>query len=139
MAKAKTLDRLLRVRTLQLGLVRAEEARAHEKLASEAALRNRITQLTESVDPATPPGAAFSLIAAAHFRDRLHRSAEAADARVIAAQRLAARAGEATRDAKRDHAAIEKLIARADAVQLVKAIRALEETPPVRKFRHDPC
>ena len=30
------LERILRVRTLQLGLVRAEEAQAHERLASEA-------------------------------------------------------------------------------------------------------
>ena len=137
--RGKTLDRLLRVRTLQLGLVRAEEARAQDRVASEEALRNRIASLSESVAPAPEPSAAFSMIAAAHFRERLHRSAEAADARLRQAERVLFRAGEARREAKRDHSAIEKLIAREEADQALKAIRALEAAPPVRKIRHDPC
>ena len=139
MASRKTLDRLLRVRTLQLGLVRAEEARAADKVASEQALRERIAGLSQGVAPAPAPGEAFSLIAAAHFRERLHRSAEAADARLLQAERARTRAGEASREAKRDHSAIEKLIARDDAEAALKAIRALEEAPAFRKVRHDPC
>lgn len=137
--RGKTLDRLLRVRTLQLNMVRAEEARAHDRVASEQTLRNRIAALTDNVGPAPPPGAALSLIAAAHFRDRLHKSAEAADARLRAAEQVLERAGAATREARRDHSAIEKLIAREEADQALKAIRALEEPPPVRRFRHGPC
>jgi flagellar FliJ protein len=135
----KTLARLLRVRTLQLGLSRAEEARAHQRFAGEAALRTRIGQLAEAVAPASTETAAFSLVAAAHFRDRLQQSAEAAEARLNAAQAVVERAAEATRSAKRDQTAIEKLIERADADAAIKAIRELEKAPSVRKIRHDPC
>jgi citrate synthase len=137
--RRKTLDRLLRVRSLQLNLVRAEEARAQAKLDSEQHLRNRIAALADNVAPAPQPSGALALMAAAHFRDRLQQSAEAAEARLhIAAQGLE-RAAAATRDAKRDQTAIEKLIERETAEQLLKAIRALEEPPPIRKFRHGPC
>jgi len=137
--RKKTLDRLLRVRSLQLNLVRADEARAQAKLDSEQHLRNRIAALADNVAPAPQPSGALALMAAAHFRDRLQQSAEAADARLhIAAQGLE-RAAAATRDAKRDQTAIEKLIERETAEQVLRAIRALEEPPPVRKFRHGPC
>lgn len=135
----ETLARLLRVRTLQLGLTRAEEARAQERFAGEAALKGRISQLAEAVAPTSTEIAGFSLVAAAHFRDRLQQSAEAAEARLGAAQAVVERAAEATRSAKRDQTAIEKLIERADAEAVIKAIRALETAPPVRKIRHDPC
>ena len=141
MAKPSKLDRILRVRTLQLGLVQAEEARAHDRAAREQMLRSRIAQLTANVSPtpAAEPVACFSLVAAAHFRERLHQSAEAAEGRLRAAQATAARASEATREARRDQSAIEKLIARADAEAVVKAIRAMEAAPSTRKIRHDPC
>lgn len=138
MAKSK-LDRILRVRTLQLGLVQAEESRAQERAASEAMLKSRIAQLVEGVSPAPAPVAAFSLVAAAHFRERLHQSAEAAEGRLRAAEAVAERAAEATREARRDQSAIEKLIARARADAALKEIRALETAPPSRKIRHDPC
>ncbi|BCA59979.1 hypothetical protein [Sphingomonas sp. HMP6] len=138
MAKSK-LDRILRVRTLQLGLVQAEESRAQERAASEAMLKSRIAQLVAGVSPAPAPVAAFSLVAAAHFRERLHQSAEAAEGRLRAAQAVVERAAEATREARRDQSAIEKLIARAEADAVVKAIRAMEAMPPSRKIRHDPC
>lgn len=138
-SKPGKLDRILRVRTLQLGLVRADEARARDKAASEAALSARIAQLAEGVSPVTVPLAGLSLVAAAHLRERLHRSAYAAQDRLKAAQAHAERAAEATREARRDQNAIEKLIARADADAAVKAIRALEVAPPGRKIRHDPC
>jgi hypothetical protein len=137
--RRKTLDRLLRVRELQLNMVRADEARAQQKLDSEQTLRDRIAALVDNVAPAREPNAALSLAAAAHFRDRLHRSAEAADMRLKIALETLQRAAEATRDAKRDHSAIEKLIERDAADQALKAIRALEEPMPVRRFRHGPC
>jgi flagellar FliJ protein len=139
MADKKTLDRLLRVRELQLNLVRVDEARALAKLDSERHLRTRIAALADNVAPAPEPSGALALMAAAHFRDRLHRSAEAADARLDAAARGLERATAATREAKRDHAAIEKLLERDAADRAVKAIRELEEPPPVRRFRHGPC
>ena len=137
--RRKTLDRLLRVRSLQLNLVRADEARAQAKLDSEQHLRNRIAALADNVAPAPQPSGALALMAAAHFRDRLQQSAEAADARLHIATQGLERAAAATRDAKRDQTAIEKLIERETAEQVLKAIRALEEPPPVRKFRHGPC
>ena len=139
MPKPARFDRLLRVRTLQLGLVRAEEVRAQERFVSETALKGRIAQLAEAVAPSSATTKGFSFIAAAHFRDRLQQSAEAADGRIRAAERVVERAAEATREAKRDQSAIEKLIARADADEALKAIRALEAAPPTRKIRHDPC
>jgi len=138
--RGKTLGRLLRVRTLQLNLVQAEEARAHEKFASEAALKTRIAQLADAVAPApTASEDGFAFVAAAHFRERLHRSAEAADMRLRAAEQGIEQAAEKTREARRDQNAIEKLMARAEAEAALKALRALEAAPAVRKIRHDPC
>lgn len=139
MAEGSKLDRILRVRTLQLGLIQAEEARARDKAAGEATLRARIAHLSDGVAPASAPTAGFSMIAAAHFRERLHQSAEAADRRLQAAEAQAERAAAATREARRDRSAVEKLIARADAEAALEAIRALEVAPPSRKIRHDPC
>lgn len=134
-----SLDRILRVRTLQLGLVQAAEMQAHEKVASEDALRSRIAQLVANVAPEEESAEAFSFIAAAHFRDRLNQSAAAAEARLRTATDNLTRASNATREARRDQSAIEKLIARQDQAAVVKAMRALEEAPPTRRNRHDPC
>ena len=139
MARKGQLDRVLRVRTLQLGLTRAAEAQAQDKRASEADLAHRIAVLARNVAPAPTEGNGFALVAAAHFRSRLQASAEMAEARLIEARQAAERAAEATRDARRDQSAIEKLMARADADAVLKAIRALEAAPPVRRIRHDPC
>ncbi|MFM9829443.1 MAG: hypothetical protein ACKVOB_11980 [Sphingomonas sp.] len=133
------LDRILRVRTLQLGLVRADEARAHEKVTSEAALRERIAQLAANVAPSTTTDHAFSFVAAAHYRDRLTLSAMAADARVRAATEDAERASARSIEARRDQSAIEKLMARDDAADALREVRALETAPPFRRVRHDPC
>lgn len=137
--EAKKLKRILKVRTLQLGLVRAEEARANERFTGEVSLRNRIAQLAENMAPAPQVALGSSLGAAAHFRDRLQQSAEAADDRMRAAQYVAEQAAEKSRGAKRDQSAIEKLLDRARADDALKAIRALESAPPLRKIRHDPC
>lgn len=134
-----SLDRILRVRTLQLGLVQAAEMQAQEKVASEDALRHRIAQLVANVAPEEAAEQAFSFIAAAHFRDRLHQSAAAAEHRLKMANDRLNQASEATREARRDQSAIEKLIAREDKAAVIKAMRALEEAPPMRRNRHDPC
>lgn len=143
MPDAKKLARIHRVRTLQLGLTRAEEVRAHEKFASETHLARRIQALADAVSP-TPDtvasGVAFG--AQAHFRERLHQSSAAAQTRVQSAEMFVNRAAEATRSAKRDQSAIEKLLDRARRAALVKEMRALEETPPISPLkakRHDPC
>ena len=143
MADAKLLARIHRVRTVQLNLQRAEEARAHDKLGSETALRARIAQLADGVAPKPAASAGVSLIAAAHYRERLHQSAAAATMRVSTAEQAAARAADATRSAWRDQAAVEKLIARAKRARAAKEMRALEDAPPPQprhgKIRHDPC
>ena len=139
MPKESRYDRILRVRTLQLGQVRAEEGRARARVEHEQALRERITQLSANVAPSREQSSATGLIAAAHYRERLHVSAHAAAQRVAVAEQGLDAAAEATREAKRDQSAIEKLIARGDAEAAIKALRALEALPPTGKNRHDLC
>lgn len=139
-AKTKRFGRLLRVRTLQLTQVQGAEAAAHAKLDSESQLRARIAQLADNIAPQhAEAGFANTMAAAAHYRDRLHTSAVAATQRVQTAELGVERARAATREARRDQSAIEKLIVRAEADAALKALRALEEAPPIRKNRHDPC
>jgi hypothetical protein len=135
----KKLARLHRVRTLQLGMAQAAETQARDQMMSETALSHRIAQLAAEVSPAEGGGAGVSFAAQAHYREKLHRTAEAADNRVRAAEAAATRALEARQSAKRDQTAVEKLIARAEAEAALNAIRALQEAPPTRKIRHDPC
>lgn len=139
MANPRKLDRILRVRTLQLGQVRAREGHARDRVAQEAALRERIAQLSANVAPAEAQEMATSLMAAAHYRERLHQSAIAAERRVEAAEQGLTVAEAATREAKRDQTAVEKLIARAEADAALKALRALETLPPTGRNRHDLC
>jgi len=139
MPEKRKLDRILRVRTLQLGQVRAHESAARAKVAQEEALRERIAQLSANVAPVQASEFATSLIAAAHYRERLQQSAHAAERRVEVAEHGLFAAEEATREAKRDQSAVEKLIAREAAEAAVKAIRALENLPPSGKNRHDIC
>ncbi|MDF7777316.1 hypothetical protein P1X14_18810 [Sphingomonas sp. AOB5] len=126
----KRFNRLLRVRTLQLNQVRAQEGHARAKVAQEEALRARIAQLAANVAPSPSAGLATSMIAAAHYRERLQHSAQAAERRVEVAEQTLSHAENATREAKRDQTAIEKLIARAEADAALKALRDLEELPP---------
>ncbi len=130
MPDAKRLKRLHRVRTLQLGLARADEARTQAQLTSETQLAQRIAQLADAVAPApsTFAGAA-KLAATAHFRERLHRSAEAALNRVRAAEAQVERSAEATRGARRDQSAVEKLMERQHAADLRAEMKALEDVP----------
>jgi len=108
MADPAKLARVLRVRTLQLGLAQADEMRARAAHEQESALSSRIARLAEQVSP---------------VEDRA----------------AGARAAEATRAAKRDQSAVEKLIERGLAEAALREIRALRDAPPVRKIRHDPC
>lgn len=140
MANAKQLKRVERVRAVQLTLARAAQADAQAHAASEVALNARIAQLTAAIAPAPAAGSAVSLSAAAHYRDRLHQTAAAAQTRVEQAERRVAAAGDAALAAERDLKAVEKLQARADAADALAAIRALEGAPmPTRTLRHDPC
>lgn len=138
----KQLDRLLRVRTLQLGLVRAEEAGAVARVASETALRDRIAQLSAHVAPAPSPtpGFATTMMAQAHLRERLHISAVAADERVASAYAGLAQASGRSKEARRDQHAVEKLLARAQVDAALRELRALEDLPATApRKRHDPC
>ena len=141
MPKPRKLDRLLRVRTLQLDLVRAQEVTARQKVDSEEQLHARIAALAANVAPVANDGTDFatSLIAAAHFRERLHQSAHAAQRRVATAEHGLEMARAATREARRDQSAIEKLITRQEADEALKALRELEALPPAARNRHDIC
>ncbi len=140
MADARKLARVHRVRTIQLNLTRADEARAQERVANEASLSHRIATLAAAVAPEAAPTPGFSLGAAAHYRERLYHSAADAERRVREAEALATRAAEASREAKREQTAVEKLMTRAAAEALRDQMRALEEAPPgSRRTRHDPC
>lgn len=140
MADAQKLARIHRVRTLQLGLKRADEAAAAEKHHSETMLSQRIGALADAVAPTVAGAGGFSLAAQAHYRERLQQSALAAISRVAAAEGQWQRAAEQTRAAHRDQTAIEKLMARADAAAMVKEMRALQDAPPsAPRNRHDPC
>lgn len=134
MPDAKRLKRLHRVRTLQVGLARAEEARTQAQLISETQLAQRIAQLADAVTPAPATTAgAVQMAAMAHFRDRLHRSAEAAANRVRMAEQQVERSAEATRGARRDESAVEKLLERRRAEDLRAEMKALEDAPHHKK------
>ncbi|WP_294193172.1 hypothetical protein [uncultured Sphingomonas sp.] len=136
----KRLARVHRVRTLQLGLAQADEARAREQVASEQALAGRIAQLAAAVAPTRIEAGAMALAASAHYRERLQRSAEAANNRVRTAEQAAERTVAATQSAKRDQSAIEKLIERGQQALIEAELRALQDLPGTpRKNRHDPC
>lgn len=140
MTKTKTLGRIHRVRTLQLGLARANEMRHHEALGQETTLNGRIAGLVDAVAPTVEMLGAHSLAASAHYRERLQQSAFAAAARVQAASARADAAVEASRAAKRDQSAVEKLLDRARAATNLRDMRTLEDTPARTKSnRHDPC
>lgn len=138
---ARTLARIHRVRTLQLTLARAEDLRAQGAIATETAMSARIAQLAEAVAPASAD--AVTLVAAAHYRERLNVSALAAVARVRAAEADAHRAAAHARTAKQDQSAVEKLIERAGRDAVRREMRALEEVGLSKvgagRKRHDPC
>lgn len=123
------LKRVLRVRSLQLDLARADEAVAAQAKGSAEALAMRIHALGEGVAPASGGGDGLGLVAAAHYRARLQRSGEEAGRRVAAADLRLQAARAATGAAKRDHGAMEKLVERALDRDAEAARRALEDAP----------
>ena len=141
MARSRKLDRLLRVRTLQLDQVRAAEVQAQHKVAQELQLRARIAALADEVAPsvAAPHWSGTGMRAAAHYRERLHQSADAAERRVTAAEHGLDHARAVTREARRDQSAIEKLLTREAQAAARKALRELEALPPAGRKRHDLC
>ena len=138
MAK-RALDRILRVREVQVTLARRDEAQHQARLASEQTLRDRIAALAADVAPAPETAAAFSLKAAAVYRERLHASAEAARARVEQARQRAEAAAERTKAARQDQSAVEKLIDKRSALAVAKELRALEDLPQSPRKRHGIC
>lgn len=136
---ASTLRRIHRVRTAQLNLARADEARATAALAAETAMTDRIAALVDAVAPAPATTGAFTLAGTALFRERLHRSADAAAMRVEHAEMRVARAGEASRAAHRDQSVVEKLIDRARREALYREARDLQNAPPQARKRHGSC
>ena len=128
------LGRMLRVRSLQLDLARAEQAAAAERASSAAALADRIQALRQDVAPRAGQAQGLSLFAAAHYRDRLSRSQLEADRRVLLANQQLDQARDAASSAKRDHGAVEKLIERELEAQAAAARKALEEAPQVARM-----
>ena len=138
-----TLARIHRVRTMQLTLARAEEARQRAALEDQQALTRRIAGLVDAVAPTQALHDSTHFAAIAHYRERLHQSAAAAAQRVTQAEARTAAATVASQDAKRDQTAVEKLIDRARIEADRRAMRALEDAPVfragLRAKRHDPC
>lgn len=126
---AKRLGRMLRVRTLQLDLARAEQAAAADRASSATALAARIESLRQDVAPREGSNQGLSLFAAAHYRDRLARSGIEAQHRVQLAHQQLDQARDAATAAKRDHGVVEKLIERELAAQARAALKALEDAP----------
>lgn len=126
---AKRLGRMLRVRSLQLDLARAEQAAAADRASSATALAARIEALRQDVAPRAGSDHGLSMFAAAHYRDRLARSHVDAQHRVQLAHQQLDQAREAAGAAKRDHGVVEKLIDRELEVQAAAARKALEDAP----------
>lgn len=135
---AKQLARIHRVREVQVALAEADHARAGAKAEAERRLGARVAQLAADVAPTIGVGSAAGFAATAHFRERLHQSAAAAQARAHAADAQLDRDAARVMEAKRDRAAAEKLLDRARARAAADARRPPEELP-ARRDRHDPC
>jgi flagellar protein FliJ len=120
---------MLRVRSLQLDLARAEQARALDQASSAAQLAARIEALRQDVAPQQGAAQGLSLFAAAHYRDRLSRSQAEAQRRMAIANQQLHQAREAAGAAKRDHVVVEKLIARELDAQAAAVRKALEDAP----------
>ena len=130
---AKKLGRMLRVRSLQLDLARAEQAQAADRASSARALADRIEALRQDVAPREGTNQGLTLFAAAHYRDRLAKTQVEAQRRLQAAHQQLDLARDAASAAKRDHGVVEKLIERELEAQAAAARKALEDAPnPIR-------
>jgi hypothetical protein len=126
---AKKLGRMLRVRSLQLDLARAEQVQAAERASSARALADRIEALRQDVAPREGVNQGLSLFAAAHYRDRLARTQIEAQRRLQFAHQQLDQARDAANAAKRDHGVVEKLIERELEARAAAARKALEDAP----------
>ncbi len=125
----KRLGRMLRVRSLQLDLARAEQAQAADRASSARALADRIEALRQDVSPREGGNQGLSLFAAAHYRDRLARSGIEAQRRLQVAHQQLDHARSAATSAKRDHGVVEKLIDRELEAKAKAARKAMEDAP----------
>ena len=126
---AKKLGRMLRVRSLQLDLARADQVQAADRASSARALSDRIEALRQDVSPREGGVQGLSLFAAAHYRDRLARSQIEAQHRLQIAHQQLDQARDAANSAKRDHGVVEKLIERELDAQAAAARKAMEDAP----------
>lgn len=125
----KRLGRMLRVRSIQLDLARADQAAAADRASSASALAQRIEALRQDVAPRAGAEQGLTLFAAAHYRDRLARSQVDAQRRVAVAEQHLETARTAASSARRDHGVVEKLIARELDAQAADARKALQDAP----------
>ncbi len=135
----KRLDRLLRVRALQLDMKRAEEIAAAERVDTVTELARRIDRLAFEAQPRAGLSSGLSLAATAHYRDRLAGSQAEANRRARVAEEMLETARKATLSAGRDHGAIEKLRDRARGLKAQDEMRKASDAPTPRRPWHDPC
>jgi hypothetical protein len=135
----KRLDRLLRVRALQLDMKRAEEIAAAQRVDTVTELARRIDRLAFEAQPRSGLSSGLALSATAHYRDRLHGSQAEANRRARLAEEVLETARRATLSAGRDHGAIEKLRDRARNLKIRDDMRKASDAPPPRRPWHDPC
>lgn len=133
------LGRLLRVRSLQLDLKRAEEAAAANQAATVAALAQRIQRLAVDAGPRAGSASGLALAATAHYRERLDGSQREAGRRVAVAEQQLQAARARTLEAGRDHGAIEKLVDRARRDRALDEMRKLADAPAPVKRWHSSC
>jgi flagellar FliJ protein len=126
----KRLGRLLRVRAVQRDIAEAAEMQARTHAASAEGLIRRIDQLVADVSPAAGIATGIGLSAQASVRARLGASRNDAATRLSTAEALLARREDATRTARRDHNAMEKLLDRAKLSAAAAEMRRLIDTLP---------
>jgi len=129
MRDPRRLNRLLRVRTVQRDMAQAEEVSARGQAAQAGYLVDRIDRLHADVAPQHGGSSGMSLQAAAAFRLRLQPALQDAQRRLSTAEALVARRADATRDARQDHGAMEKLAERAAKAAAEREMRALIDAP----------
>ena len=128
-ADVRRLGRLLRVRTIQRDLAAADAARAADQVSTHARMVTRIEALARDVAPSPGGVTALDLAAAATYRNRLQASHADARNRLSTAAAFAERREDASREARRDHRAIEKLAEQARSRAVLDEMRRLAEGP----------
>ncbi|MFW2829608.1 hypothetical protein [Sphingomonas sp. ID0503] len=130
MRDPKRLGRLLRVREVQRDIAQAQESQARGQLATAEQLVQRIDQLVADQAPSEGFAHALTLAAGAVYRTRLTDSRVNAQGRVFNAERAVEMKVEATKSARRDHNAMEKLVERAKKQLAMQEMRKLSDEMP---------